>query len=84
MGLAGLCSNVGLKEPISFESIYESKTSLKIFIACCTISINYYILAKVNRSFIKEVVHKMKNKEEYKFILDRLEHSIIMVENDQI
>ena len=49
-----------------------------------TVSINFYFMAKINSEFIDQVVHKLNTKEEFKFIIDRLEHSIIMVENDKI
>ena len=49
-----------------------------------TVSINFYFMAKINNEFIDQVVHKLNTKEEFKFIIDRLEHSIIMVENDKI
>ena len=48
------------------------------------VSINFWLSAKVNNEFLDQICLKLKNKEEYKFIIDRLEYSIIMVENDQI
>ena len=43
-----------------------------------------YFISKINNEFIEQAIHKLKTKEEYKFILDRLEHSIITVQNGQI
>ena len=38
-----------------------------------------YFLLKVSNGYIERIHAKLESKEEYKFILDRLEHSIIIV-----
>ena len=79
-----LCGIIRINEPVSWESIKNSPNNTKVFYGGLVIMFNFYIWAKVNREFIKEVINKLISKEEYKFILDHLEHSIILVENDQV
>lgn len=38
----------------------------------------------MNKEYLDEMYVKLKNKEEYKFFLDRLEHSIIIIDKNQI
>lgn len=39
---------------------------------------------KVNGSYIEGLHEKLQSKEEYKFILDKLEHSIIVIQDGQV
>jgi len=49
-------------------------------IICFTIQI--WLVQKFNIEFLHQIYEKLKNKEEYKFMLDRLEHSIIIIQDD--
>lgn len=42
------------------------------------------LVQKINFEQLQLINDKLKNKEEYKFMLDRLEHSIIIIQKDQI
>ena len=43
------------------------------------VTLNSYLLAKVNKMLIEEIVEKLQGKEEYKFVIDNLVNSIIIV-----
>ena len=82
MCFISLCGSISINEPVSLQSIQKTTISTNLFFACLVVAFNFYFFAKVNREFIGEVISKLIREEEYKFILDNLEHSIIMVEND--
>ena len=42
------------------------------------------LVSKINMEQLQLINDKLKNKKEYKFMLDRLEHSIIIIKKDQI
>ena len=41
-----------------------------------------YVLQKVNFEHMDELSSKIVNKQEYKYIIDRLEHSIVIIADD--
>lgn len=43
-----------------------------------------YALQRVNFEHMDELSSKIVNKQEYKYIIDRLEHSIVIIADDQI
>ena len=56
-------------------------SSLLIPISVVCFVLHLMLVAKVNNEFIEEIYEKLKSKSEYKFILDRLEHSIIIIKD---
>ena len=43
-----------------------------------------FIGLNFGNQILDDLNEKLKNEEEYKFMLDKLEHSIIIIKNDQI
>lgn len=76
-----LCGVVGFRKILEDPSIlFTNKiVVIPIGVACYVFHLN--ITLKVNTDFINRICEKIKSKEEYKFILHRLEHSIIVIEN---
>ena len=76
-----LCGVVGFKKILEDPSILfnDRIVAIPIGVACYLFHLN--ITLKVNTDFIDRICEKIKSKEAYKFILDRLEHSIIIIEN---
>lgn len=73
-------SKLLIEDPIYF---FE-KATVPILLFCFSFSIYMYFVLKVSNGFIDRIHEKLESKEEYKFILDRLEHSIIIIQNGQI
>ena len=78
------CGLAGFEEILEDSSLYINKKSLMIPIGFSCFIFHLNITLKANTEFIDGMYEKLKSKEEYKFILDRLEHSIIIIQNGQI
>lgn len=78
---AFLCGVSGFKEIVEDPSVlFTGKIIIvPIGVACFVFHLN--ITNKINTDFVHRIFEKIKSKEEYKYILDRLEHSIIIIEN---
>lgn len=79
-----LCGLTGFQEMLQDSSLFFNKKSLVIPVGFTCFILHLNIALKANTEFIDGIYEKLKSKEEYKFILDRLEHSIIIIQNGQI
>ena len=64
--------------------VFVQKTGFKFLYTLCGLAMYSYFVNKVSNDFIEEFHAKLHGKELYKFILDRLEHSIVIIQDDQI
>ena len=83
MAFCVLCAVVGLDKIIEPKNFMLEKYFLQFGFAVIMFSLNVYFMNKVNNEFIDEVFEKLRGKEEYKFILDKLDYSIIIVDDNQ-
>lgn len=78
-----LCAIIGLDKIIEPENFVLSRYFLQLSFAVLVYLLNIYFLTKENNEFIDEVYEKLKSKEEFKFILDKLDYSIIIVDGNK-
>ena len=78
------CGCVGFKDLVNNPMIIFNGATLIIPIAVCCFTLQLNLVLKVNNEFVEEIYEKLKSKEEYRFILDKLEHSIIIIKDNQI
>ena len=76
-----VCGIVGFEKMVEDPSIVLNSKAIIIPIGVACFMFHLNITLKANTDFVDGIYEKIKSKEEYKFILDRLEHSIIIIEN---
>ena len=72
-----LCGIVG-KSIFTDSKYLKQRFFYQILLGTLLFLLSVYFLQRVNNQFLEEVYLKLKNKEEYKFMIDRLEHSILI------
>ena len=78
-----LCAVIGLDKILEPGSFVFKKYFLQFSFALLVYGLNIYFLNKENMEFIDEVYEKLKSKEEFKFILDKLDYSIIIIDGNK-
>lgn len=78
-----LCAVVGLDRIAEPKNFVLKKYFLQFSFALLVYGLNIYFMNKGNNEFIDEVYEKLKSKEEFKFILDKLDYSIIIVDGNK-
>jgi hypothetical protein len=76
------CGVAGFKELMNDPSIIYGSLGIVTVSGCMCFTIQLWLIQKINIEFLYQIYEKLKNEEEYKFMLDKLEHSIIIIQDD--
>ena len=82
--LAILCGIIGIDQAIENPIYFLKSVSYLIPVGTVCTMLHSYLLGKVNEMLVEGICDKLQSKEEYKFVIDRLVHSMIIIKNDQI
>ena len=74
----------GFQEVLDEPLIFLKKTSVLMIAGFLYLYAFVFIGLNFGNQLLLDLDEKLKNEEEYKFMLDKLEHSIIIIKKDQI
>ena len=82
MAFSILCGIVGLKDALDDPKKLNLRLLFQLITGTIFFLLVIYLQELVNYDYMDELFLKLENKEEYKQIIDRLEHSILNIHDD--